>query len=214
MKAVLRFSSIPLFLGAVLFLSSCYPGGPTSSSERDLVTTIFDQNADFQAKRTYAMPDEVLRKEGSEEVSDEFDNLILADVARNMAQMGYTREMNTEANGADVVLLVSIATQTNYVAWTSWPWWGGWGGWGGWGWWGGWGPGWGVGYPGVSVSSYEVGSVFIDMYDPNKRDVENEVVPVIWAAGLNGLVSSGGDGSRITEGINQAYTQSSYLRTQ
>jgi hypothetical protein len=215
----MKGKQINILMGFLLLVvagqGACYPGGPTTADERDIVVTVFDQNKNFGAIRTYAMPDFVLRREGSLEIPRSADELILSAVARNMSQVGYVREDNVEQNGADIVVLVTVNRSENFVAWTNYPWWGGWGGWGGWGWWGGWGPGWGVGYPTVSVGSYEVGSVFIEMFDANNRDVQNQTVPVVWGAGLNGLLGgSGANAQFINDTIDQAFRQSPYLGAQ
>jgi len=46
------------------------------------------------------------------------------------------------------------------------------------------------------------------------RVIDNDtVVPLYWAGGLNGVLSSGSNTSRITGDIDQAFTQSPYLKT-
>ena len=209
---------INILLGFLLLvvagLSACYPGGPTSADERDLVVTVFDQNAGFGSYRVYAMPDELIVREGSEEISEEAGEFVLNEVAKNMAQIGYRRELNPEQNGADVVVLVSAARQQNWVAWTSWGW-GGWGFWPGWGYWPGYGPGWGIGYPWVSVGSYETGSVFITMVDPNNPITGVEEIPAVWSAAMNGLLgSTAANQAFVAQVVDQAFRQSPYLAPQ
>ena len=193
-----------------LFASlSCYPSGPSDVTDRDTVMTAFDPAMDFGAVRTWAMPDEVFVTEGSDDnVTDEFDELILDRVAENMAKLGYVREMNPEVNGADAVVIVqkSKRTSTGWVPGVP-P---GWCGWPGWGF-----PGWGCYppfYPWIPVS-VTTGSVFVEMYDPNKptKDSEPEL-PAVWGAVLNGLASgSTTSAARIRDGIDQAFAQSPYL---
>jgi hypothetical protein len=198
----------------VVGLTACYPGGPTSADERDLVVTVFDQNANFGAIRTYAMPDELFVFEGSEDISEEAGEFVINEVARNMARVGYVRETNPEQNGADVVVLVAANRSTNYVAWGNWGW-GGWGFWPGWGYWPGYGPGWGIGYPWVTVGSYETGSVFISIVDPNNPNEGEQQIPAIWGASVSGLLgSTAGNQSFITQTIEQAFRQSPYLGRQ
>jgi len=80
----------------------------------------------------------------------------------------------------------------------------------------GYGPGWGGGYPYVPVvTSYTTGTLIIDMIDPNNPNTSEEIIPIIWSAFLNGLVT-GSEASiqtRVTNGINQAFDQSPYLGT-
>ena len=209
-----RRLALGLILAAATSLVSCSPGGPTSASDRDLVTTFFDPSAPFGSIRSYAMPDEVISREDSEAISQEAEDTILREVARNMAALGYRRELNPEENGADVVVLVGVNQQTTVNWWVSWDWWGGWGGWPGWG---GWGPrfgfGWGFSYPWVTVTAYTTGAVFIDMVDPNLADVSNEEIPAVWGAGLSGLVTRDEEFNqgRTVQAIEQAFRQSPYL---
>jgi hypothetical protein len=198
---------VGFLLFVVLGLSACYPGGPTTADDRDSVVTVFDADANFGAIRTYAMPNEVLVPEDSEDISDEAEAFILGEVARNMANAGYTRELNPEQNAADVLVLVTANRTRNYYGWVNYPWWG-------WGW-GPWGPGWGVGYPWVSIGSYEVGSVFIEMFDPDKPVPSEQQLPAIWGAAMNGLLgSAAGNQAFIAQVVDQAFTQSPYLRAQ
>ena len=191
---------------------SCYPGGPTSAGETDVVLTYFDDGASFGTFQTYAMPDEVFIREGSDDgtvVANE--DLILNQVVQNMARAGYTRVLNPEQNKTDVVVIVSAIQSTNFNYWVSWGWWGGWGGWGGWP---GYGPGWGIGYPWVGVTSYTNGSVFVEMFDPNNPDTTEQLLPAVWAGALNGLLSGSSASeteARIVRGIDQAFSQSPYL---
>jgi hypothetical protein len=205
---------LAFLLPVIVGLSACYPGGPTSADERDLVVTVFDQNANFGAVRTYAMPDQIIVREGSEEISEEAGEFVINEVARNMAQVGYVRELNPEQNGADVVVLVGANRSTNFVAYGNWGY-GSWGFWPGWGYWPGYGPGWGIGYPWVSVGSYETGSVFITMVDPNQPNPSEQEIPAIWGAAINGLLgSTAGNQAFITQTVEQAFRQSPYLGRQ
>ena len=186
---------------------ACYPGGSKDVSESDVVFTFYNSNADFSQIKTYAMPNEVYVREGSEDVSDQFDGLILSEVEKQMNSLGYVREMNPDVNGADALVVVSKARQTTTsVGWVpggGWPW-------PGWGW----GPGWGWWYPYPVVTSFTTGTVFIDMFDPNVVDPNQSVqIPALWTAAMNGLASSQASttSSRIVRDIEQAYRQSSYL---
>ncbi len=112
-------------------------------------------------------------------------------------------------NLSDVVLLISVSSATNTGIFYNPGWWGYWG------WYPGWGgsyPGYGMGYPGGYPLgySYSTGSVFMTMVDPSMIDTENETFGVVWLATINGLLKSSGStgGTRVSEGINQAFKQS------
>jgi hypothetical protein len=203
-------------IGLAMAVYACYPGGATNVSDFDLVITLFDENFEYGALKTYAMPDSVKEfPDSTQTINPATATLILQTVADNMANYGYTRIINPDTLVADsipdVVIFCRALTQ-DFAAFSTYPWWGYWGYWGGWG---GWGPGWGWGYPpgGVSVNTFTIGAVLIDMALP--EEVGPETLDGIWSAGLNGLLSNSltGDQTRVKEGINRAFEQSPYLKT-
>jgi hypothetical protein len=188
-----------------LAMWSCYPGGPENIAETDLVFTFYDQSADFGSIRTFFMPDKVFVREGSEETVDDFDGLILSDVARNMEALGYVRERDPQNNGADSVVIVSKVKSTyTSVGWVpGYPWYPGWG-YPGWGWYGPW-------YP-VGVS-YSTGTVFVEFANADDVNVPEQQVVASWSGVINGILgsSSSATASRVTANIDQAFKQSPYL---
>ena len=92
----------------------------------------------------------------------------------------------------------------------SYPWWDYWG-------WYGWpccyGPGWGVGYPVVTATQYDVGTIAIDMWDEAGRRPIGAVIPTIWVAALRGLLegSAADAPARIEQALDRAFAQSPYL---
>jgi hypothetical protein len=208
-------------IAAAWVLGSCYPGGPTSTGELDLVSTFYDQDYNFGALRTYAMPDTIYHIEDEEnpdnnvELSRDHDQFILEQVATNMENLGYQRVIiESEQDSADVAILISAMGTKNFVVSPGYP---GWGWWPGWGWGGGWwGPGWGWGYPWVppTVSSYQTGTLWIDLLDPDDRNEEEDTIPVHWYAAINGLLSGSTSEARLGRTIDQAFAQSQYLRVQ
>jgi hypothetical protein len=91
-------------------------------------------------------------------------------------------------------------TTVFYSYWYDW-WYGGYGGWYGW-------------YypPYYTVSSYTTGSLIITMSDPNIESAIDRT-PTIWIGAMNGLLTGGSDVNRAVAGINQAFNQSPYLKT-
>ena len=83
----------------------------------------------------------------------------------------------------------------------------------GWGWW--YPPCFGCGgyWPPTFVSySWNTGTVVMTLFDGETVGDGNEDVEAAWIGGLNGVLSSSANGaSRITTGIDQAFTQSPYL---
>ncbi len=206
--------SLPLVAGFALLMASCYPGDPLSTGELDLVATLFDPNADFSTKRTYAMPDSVVHVADSTEtpadIDRQYDDLILSEIAQNLQQLGYTRVADPVAGNPDV-LVIPYVTTTRYVGYIGGGWY--------WGWWYPYPPGYGWWYPwyppyyGGTAYTYQTGTLLVDMFDPDKADAQEKKIPSIWVAAINGLAqgSSAEISTRLTNTIEQAFTQSSYL---
>jgi len=211
-----------LAIVAAFALSSCsLDSGFDTVSDFDVVITVYDEEADFGAFRTYAMPDSVVHLDFLEErgegnrVTHSYDEVILDEVAGNLEDIGYVREEFPEDNGADFVVLVSV-TSTSWEIWSSYPWYDYWYWYPGWGYWGGY-PGYGYGYPPcygcATYTEFSTGSVLIDMLDVGNADGDLEIMPVIWTAGINGLLEGGSSSitNRIEDNVGQAFAQSPYL---
>ena len=218
-----------ILAGAVVVLGlvvACYPGSIENVQETDVVVTRRDTSANFASFLLYAMPDTVVQindtAEGSVELSHEFDGLMIATVEQNMAALGYVRvDIPDDPNDLPqdsvpdlLVLVTMVGVDNSYYVW--YPGWGYWDWWPGWGYWPGYGPGWGWGYPGyVGRVTYETGTVFVDMIDPNDPTpgVEPPEIPVVWTGALRGILSGGAAtaATRIVNGLNQAFDQSPYL---
>ncbi len=221
-------SFITLSAFAVLFVSvfftSCYPGDDVSYADLDLVSTAYDQEFDYGQLKTYYLYDSVvhikdtLDEDANVDLSRDFDKQILGLVKDNMNAYGYTFEADPENNQPDVAITVSaMATKNTYVysyyPYYYWDW--------GWGWYykntdyyGGWGwyypPYWG----GTYVSSYTVGTLIMNMHDVRNATAETDSVPTIWTGDINGLLGAGAASTqqRLDYNINQAFTQSPYLK--
>ena len=213
---------LAFLLAAGALATACHPDGPTSESEFDVVATGHDDTVNFGAIGTYAMPDSVVEIVPPESVgttipfNHDYDRIILDSVASHLEAIGYTRLESYEAeNPPDVIVTIRGIAVENTDVWVSYPWWGYWG-W--WGWPCCYGPGWGVGYPVVSVSQYDVGTIVVDMWDPRRADISQDdgTIPVIWAAVLRGLLegSPAEAPARIDQAIDRAFAQSPYLGNQ
>lgn len=209
-------------LGAILLASACYPGdGVSNVQDMDVVLTIHDKAVDFSSFSTFAMPDSVVHVAGDDDSNTidlprDYDEMILDLVAENMAEAGYLREMDPENNGADLILLVGAVgvERTSYwygggCYWTCWGWYPGWGYPG----YPGYGPGWGWGYPPyIGSTKFDQGAIILTLVDPNGDTTGANKVPVIWGASGSGVLSGEGSaGPRITNAINQMFSQSPYL---
>ena len=162
----------PILLGLAVLSAlgtACHPDEPTSVAELDVVATAHDDSVNFGAIQTFVMPDSVVAIVPPESVATalpfdhSYDQLILDGVASHLAAIGYTRLPTFDAgNPPDVVVTIRGIAVRNTDVYVCYPWYPYWG-------WYGWpccyGPGWGVGYPVVTATQYDVGTIVIDMWD-------------------------------------------------
>jgi hypothetical protein len=203
-----------VLIASSLIVVSCYRDYGLSVTDYDTIVTVYDKNFNYKVNKNFAMPDTVLHLLGENEednISRQYDDLMLSTVATNMTNYGYTRvPFDTTQAAPDLVVLVSVASQT----WRGYTWSPGWGYWGGWGWWG-WGPGYGGYYPGYAVPyEFETGTIIIELLDPDEENPNNQTeAQIIWNGGINGLLANTtvGTSSRISTNIDNAYKQSPYL---
>lgn len=205
-----QFGVLVVVVILAVVLSGCFPFGPEDVSEFDIVATFYNENFNFGAVRTFAMPDSIAHiTSGTNSISRVYDDIILEQVASNMTALGYEREMDPEANGADVLVIVSI-TNEDYDVYSSagysdyWGWYGGYG----------YGSGYGYYYPGYGGSGYKVrtGTVLIRMLDPNDPTADDKL-PTQWIGLINGLTDDSPVNvrTRLVNTINQCFVQSPYL---
>jgi len=199
-----------VLLGAAgLLLFSCTPGSELTVQESDVVVTAYDPSVDFGAITTYTMPDTVihlLAEDEEDKISRKYDQAILDLIAANFAARGYVRIPEDSPEAEDVLVFVS-ATSMDY--WSVYSYYGGYWGWyGGWYWWG-YPPMYGVDY------EYTTGTLLVDMVDPSKQDVPNELKAAYWRGVCNGILSGSESSivSRFGDSINQMFIQSPYLRS-
>lgn len=211
-KAALRLLLYGLLLlaGSAILLTGCYPGEIDSLQEADLVVTLFDQDANFSAYRTYAMPDTIIHicDVNSEDQSNcpselrrTYDDLILNQIKDNLAAMGFRPAMAGEDTS---VFVVVAANATDMYGYSSYYWY--------WDYWYGY-PGYGWYYPPTTVYyEFTTGTLQIYMFDPAKADPNQQRLSAVWVAAINGLIGEGGNPqTRLNTAIDQAFDQSAYL---
>jgi len=198
MSLIKTISIMLLFLALAVGLYSCYPGDEITAADTDIVATYFDKEADFSTKLTFAMPDEIIRldDEGNP-ISDPGinDQLAINRIKSNLDQAGFTEITNPDSiTNVPDVLVIAFANQSTWVSggcyssWYSWYY-----------------PYYGWCYP--VYYTYDIGTVLIVMIDPS------ESRNALWVAALNGILedTNAGIADRLTDGIDQAFTQSPYL---
>lgn len=208
----MTFKHVAAF-GVLLGLAACYPIGPNTVEDYDVVYTVLpDPTFDFAdaSRTTYFMPDTVIDLSDPKSSPNPVGNQknLLAEIATNMNDLGYTRITDTTALGnVDYVVLASVARTNNYY----YNWWSGWGYGGYWGYWG-----WGgcCYYPVATVSNIRTGTLIVEMIDAHQLKPENTEAPVVWMGLGDGLYqgSVSDINSRSTKALNQMFNQSPYLK--
>ncbi|MBL7848432.1 MAG: DUF4136 domain-containing protein [Cyclobacteriaceae bacterium] len=206
----MRNKLIALMMIASQFaLWGCYFEGPEYTDELDLVYTNHDSKFDFAGKGTYSLPDKIVKITGDPLAPPEYINdipygkAILDQIELNMNNLGWTKVDVNAVPPPDLQLLPAAWTTTTivyggyyggYYCWY-YPYYCG----------GGWY------YPYYPVSSYSSGTLLMTLVNPNV-EVADGSKQVTWTGALNGLLGST-DIGRIKKGIDQAFTQSPYLKT-
>jgi hypothetical protein len=204
-QACLRPTPIFATIVAAAVLAACYPSPDLVIEELDTVITAVDEDVNFQQFKTYVLPDTIIYRPDEGQISEELKNLILGNIDRNMQAFGYQPEADPENVPPDLVVIAGVITRDEYGAFIGWPFFGGFGSY----------TGWGVGYPPISGGyMYTVGTVTIDMIDYKNIDSIREEINAVWTAAVNGVLQSDvkNQARRLTDGIDQSFAQSPYLK--
>jgi hypothetical protein len=205
MFKLLTYFCLIVFTG--FLFSGCYPGGADYTNDYDVVYTNHNAQYDFAGKGTYSMPDKIVVDVEIDRgdtnyiyMKDIYAAPILQAITDNMTNLGWTK-VDISANPDVLLTPAGMSTTTYYYSyWYDW-WYGGW--YGGWGWY----------YPPyVSVSSLTTGSLLMTIEDPNIDSAIN-ASEAVWFSGINGILSGSYDINRVLTGIDQAFKQSPYLKT-
>ena len=215
MKYKILFVLLPLVLGSLII--SCYPDGPEYTSDYDLVGSAFDPEFAFNAATSFIMPDSIVfikdENDDKEYLTDNQEQIILDEIRSNFIAFGWIDSTFTTDTTPDVVITVTgIASKVQGAWWYYWGWYD----------WGGYYPGWGYpGYPGYPwypgggypvYYEYTTGSLILEMIDWKNIDPDDEYPPIVWIAGLNGLVNRVPvNTEKINEGIDKLFELSPYL---
>jgi hypothetical protein len=197
-----------LIIFASILLSGCYPEGAEYVEDIDVVISKYNDQFDFTAKKTYAMPDKIVKITGNISEGENPVYLpagtaakILAMIDANMSSNGWTK-VDISAKPDMLLAPASWETTTIYYYYDYWGWW-----------YGGYYPGWGYGgyYPPVYGGSYTTGTLLMTLVDPNVVEGTGNF-QIQWAGALNGLLNDTFNSARVQKGIDQAFTQSPYLK--
>jgi hypothetical protein len=198
--------------GMTVLISSCFVDYGLNTSNYDLVVTDHNSQYNFGAVTKFAFIDSVVHY-GTDEVTRAYDNQIKTKVLSEVTALGWQRVYDSTAN-LTIMLGTTSSTTTVYGYY---DWWGYYGWYGGWSYYPTYGPGSSYYYPyypyGYETAySYTTASLVISMADP--ADGSNNKLPIEWMAVMNGLVGLSDASTRINSAIDQAFSQSPYLRGQ
>ena len=203
-----------LFAGiAALFLAACEKDPDMGELDPDLFVYTNQYNSvDFSQYASYYVPDSSLEAVSVRAAywTDENAQTLIDEVESQMTRLGYQRITDpSQKDEADVGIQLSYLAQTNTVI--SGGYWNGWWDsfyWGGY--WGGWY------YPYPVTYSYDTQALILEMADLTGRDNEEQrSIPVVWYASASGFQFGNNrvNMQLLTDGINQAFSQSAYLST-
>ena len=198
---------------AAVLMPACYASDYNSvpSDLPGVVITVVDNGVVLASARTFALPDTVIEVPlGSNTLDHAFDQQIIANVRAHMVAFGWQDVGTSPSANPDVVLLVATATRIQTgVAYFDW--------FGAWGYLPYWGlavdGSWTWGVPGGAVPyAFQAGTVLITMLDRRTRNVDLRTIPLLWAAGVDGVVTNAAStAERALAGIDQGFAQSPYL---
>ncbi|MGD8726657.1 MAG: DUF4136 domain-containing protein [Gemmatimonadales bacterium] len=198
--------------GVLVMLVACYPGDVSSISELDVVMTRYASDFSFGQVARFTMPDTIIHLNTDDpnaiDIPRDNDDDTLDKVRTNLLALGWEEVDwdDAEAGAAVDVAVLNLASATeNTQWWASYPPGGCW-----------WYPCWGWGWywpPTIGVTSYDAGTYFMVMADVDGV-AESDTTAAVWGGAVNGVLSSSGASNfqRLLNGIDQAFTQSPYLR--
>jgi hypothetical protein len=192
-------------------IMSCYPGQVVSVPQLASVTTVVDSQAPLKAARTFTLLDTIAlakRTDGGLTVSHLDALTIVGRIRTELLARGWVEIKTLNGARPDVVVLTAVFVKENTgVAYADW--------WNDYGYWGGWPAGYGAGMqwgvPGAEITfTYDSGTLAIAMLDLRHGDLSAKRVPLLWAAAINGVVTTG-VADAAAAGVSQAFRQSPYL---
>jgi hypothetical protein len=209
-------TSLVLSLIALL-LAGCGTDAPSSQDQLDVVATTYEPNYRFQQASTYALPDQVAVISDPGTTSPPLDPAlsqhVLQTISGQLNARGYTQDTSNNPSSppsifVEVSKMNTVTTQVYYDYW--------------YGYYGGYyapyyGSAYGVGwapFPTAYVIQATLGSLIINVTDPNHPDNANKKLPTVWTAVLNGVIDNSTQAEiqqRIDTGIQQAFEQSPYF---
>ncbi|MBQ3555242.1 MAG: DUF4136 domain-containing protein [Bacteroidales bacterium] len=194
-----------------LTITSCQKDPDFDELSAEFVTyTDYDKSVNFSSFSTFYISDTIKVLSGKvENWYDENAQTLISTFADNMKDRGYVQLSKADRESADLGIQLSYVESSYYFTdyyspyyWYDW-WWG-------YNYWPGWGPM--YPYPAYAVTyRYDIGSLLGEMIWINK---EKEKLHQIWSMCVGGTMSGStrSDINNAKRGINQAFTQSPYIK--
>jgi len=208
---IMKWTSLLMVFG---LLASCYPEKDRTIDDFDIVGTNYDDSKNWDDYKTFYVHDSILLVYDTTEDVPEYPNeaatVILDGIQKNLIAYGWVEITDTTGGIIpDVYITPYVWTSdvSGAIYYPGYPWYGG-------GYYPGY-PGYYPGYPGwggATYYSYTTGTILIDMLDLVHPDTINDQLDILWSAGINGIVSSGSSLTRIKFSVDQAFSQSKYLK--
>jgi hypothetical protein len=197
-------------LFVVTVLAAACDSAPINPDNIGWVTTLVDSTPPaLEDARTFAVPDTIVALNGGS-LNHAADRAIAAQVREHFVALGWTERRDTVGVKPDVVIVMGANTRQeigiSYAGWYP-----------AYGWLPYWGtpadPSWAFGAPAGAIAyTYEVGTLVLTMIDLRAPRETTKVVPVLWIAAVNGVLDETVILPRVMTGIDQAFSQSPYLR--
>lgn len=213
-----------------ILLTMCVVGcgsGAEPPDNPDVVATVSAQSFPFSTAKTFVLPNNVaeITDQGAQAVSltptqqttldPGTEALILNEIATQLTARGYVQLTDPVGPKPDIFVQASVMRTTSTdVYYTSW-----------YGYWGGYYDPWYSGYYSAGWAPYSVpyvvtstlGSLIIEFTDPNNPEPSAQKIPSVWVGVVTGAVDGASTTevqSRVKSGIDQAFAQSPYIRSQ
>ncbi|HMC57513.1 MAG TPA: DUF4136 domain-containing protein [Gemmatimonadaceae bacterium] len=177
------------------------------------VVTVVDSGPALAQARSFLIPDTVVDlARTTREISHESDQAITETVRMHLIDLGWHDAATDASPDPDVIVLVGASTRIQtgwyYTDWYS--------SWGYLPYWGSASASWGWGVPTTAVPyAFPAGTLLLTMLDRRAMNQQTQTITVLWAAALDGVVGTAeGTLERAIVGIDQAFSQSDYLRIQ
>lgn len=190
---------ISLLAGSIWFASCTkYPSDVTRTQEELAILTKYDTKKDFNQYKTFLVPEDgIYSYDGGDSgyVNNDRTASLIATVVKNMTDRGYTQVF--KPTKPDLGISLTYIKNVNVdVYYPYYPYWGYWGYY----------PYYGYGYSYPYVTSYSVGTFFVDILDV--KNASGEQLNAIFSGVIRGLYTNTHTSTDITNSINQMFNQS------